>query len=142
MGYRSAPFTSARDWHKCLYALIFCQTGPHCISSKRDDPVHTLSAFIAENLAGDLSVTALGREAGMAPRTLARILAKRSDKLTPAKLVEAVRVEAACRALSASDRPVKDVAATCGFGDDERMRRAFLRKLGIAPSDYRARFSD
>jgi len=111
-------------------------------SAKRDDPVHTLSAFIAENLAGDLSVTALAREAGMAPRTLARILAKRSDKLTPAKLVEAVRVEAACRALSASDRPVKDVAATCGFGDDERMRRAFLRKLGIAPSDYRARFSD
>jgi transcriptional regulator GlxA family with amidase domain len=110
-------------------------------SAKRDDPVHVLSAFIAENLAGDLSVTALAREAGMAPRTLARLLAKRSDKLTPAKLVEAVRVEAACRALSATTRPVKDVAAMCGFGDDERMRRAFLRKLGVAPSDYRARFS-
>ena len=31
-------------------------------------------------------------------------------------------------------------AARCGFGSDETMRRAFLRVLGIAPSEYRLRF--
>ncbi len=110
-------------------------------SAERDDPVYALSAYIAENLAGDLSVGALAREAGMAPRTFARLLAKRPGRLTPAKLVEAARVEAACRALSATNRPAKHVAAICGFRDDERMRRAFRRRLGISPSDYRARFS-
>jgi AraC-like DNA-binding protein len=58
----------------------------------------------------------------------------------PAKLVDAARVEAACRALLDSRVPVKRIAVRCGFGDEERMRRAFLRRLGVAPTDYRARF--
>jgi AraC-like DNA-binding protein len=36
---------------------------------------------------------------------------------------------------------VVEVAKRSGFGDDERMRRAFLRHLGVAPSEYRQRFS-
>ena len=37
-------------------------------------------------------------------------------------------------------RPIGWVARQCGFGDDERMRRSFMRWMGISPSDYRARF--
>ena len=44
------------------------------------------------------------------------------------------------RALSGSQVSVKEIAAQYGFGDEERMRRAFLRKLGVAPSGYRERF--
>ena len=36
---------------------------------------------------------------------------------------------------------VVEVAKRAGFGDDERMRRAFLRHLGISPTEYRSRFS-
>ncbi len=108
---------------------------------ERADPLLALSAYVADNLKRDLSVAALARHAGMSPRSFARLFAGRPDKLTPAKLVEAARVEAAARALSDSRDPVKQIAAACGFGDEERMRRAFLRKLGIAPSDYRARFA-
>jgi transcriptional regulator GlxA family with amidase domain len=32
------------------------------------------------------------------------------------------------------------IAQRCGFGDDERMRRAFLRTAGVPPTDYRERF--
>jgi AraC-like DNA-binding protein len=32
-------------------------------------------------------------------------------------------------------------AKRAGFGDDERMRRAFLRHLGVSPTEYRNRFS-
>ena len=32
------------------------------------------------------------------------------------------------------------VAAACGFGTPETMRRAFLRALGVAPAEYRRRF--
>jgi transcriptional regulator GlxA family with amidase domain len=107
----------------------------------RDDPLLGIAAYIADNLTGDLSVIALADRAGMTPRTFARQFAHRSQGLTPAKLVESVRVEAAARALSDSADPVKQIALLCGFGDEERMRRAFLRNLGVAPSDYRARFS-
>ncbi|MGH6892650.1 MAG: GlxA family transcriptional regulator [Dongiaceae bacterium] len=107
---------------------------------ERADPLLSLSAYVADNLKEDLSVAALARQAGMSPRSFARLFAGRADKLTPAKLVEAIRVEATARALSETRDPVKQIADACGFGDEERMRRAFLRKLGIAPSDYRERF--
>jgi len=35
---------------------------------------------------------------------------------------------------------VDAVAAQCGFGSAEVMRRAFLRLLGVPPSAYRGRF--
>jgi transcriptional regulator GlxA family with amidase domain len=118
-------------------AALLAQAG----DCRRDDALHAITAYIAENLAGDLSVEALAAKAGMAPRSFARLFADRPDNLTPAKLVESLRVEAATRALVESIRPVKQIAADCGFGDEERMRRAFLRRLGVAPNDYRARFS-
>jgi transcriptional regulator GlxA family with amidase domain len=37
--------------------------------------------------------------------------------------------------------PVKRVAARCGFGSEETMRRSFLRLLGATPQAYRERFS-
>ncbi len=118
-------------------AALLAQAG----ACRRDDALHAITSHVAENLAADLSVEALAGRAGMAPRTFARLFADRADGLTPAKLVESLRVEAATRALVGSNHPVKRIAADCGFGDEERMRRAFLRRLGVAPNDYRARFT-
>jgi transcriptional regulator GlxA family with amidase domain len=108
---------------------------------RRDDPMIEIATYISANLAGDLSVSALARKVSMSPRSFARLFDRRSDNLTPAKLVEGMRVEAAARALSETSNPIKQVAAICGFGDEERMRRAFVRKLGVAPSEYRSRFA-
>ena len=66
----------------------------------------------------------------------------RQTGTTPARYVESVRVDAARDMLEGSARPVKDVAARCGFGTEESMRRRFLARIGIAPSIYRQRFAD
>ena len=60
---------------------------------------------------------------------------------TPARFVERIRVEAAREMLEGSDEPVESVAARSGFGSDETMRRAFLRVIGVGPSEYRQRFA-
>ena len=60
--------------------------------------------------------------------------------MTPGKAVETMRFEAAKRILDEGNLAVKTIAVQCGFGDDERMRRAFLRHTGIAPFQYRRRF--
>ena len=100
-----------------------------------------LHAWIIENIAGDLKVETLAEKAGMSPRTFARAYASRTG-MTPASGVEALRVETARLLLESSEiRGVVDVARRAGFGDDERMRRAFIRHLGISPSEYRSRFS-
>jgi transcriptional regulator GlxA family with amidase domain len=49
------------------------------------------------------------------------------------------RLEAARRGLEDTSEPIATVAAACGFGTAETMRRAFLRALGVAPAEYRRR---
>ncbi len=100
-----------------------------------------LHAWIIENIASDLKVETLAQRAGMAPRTFARMYASRTG-MTPANGVEALRVETARLLLESTQvGGVVEVAKRAGFGDDERMRRAFLRHLGVSPSEYRRRFS-
>ncbi len=99
-----------------------------------------LHAWMADNLSADLRVERLAERAGMSPRTFARLYRDRTG-MTPAKVVTALRVEAARRLLEESALPVGQVALRCGFGEEERMRRAFVARLGVAPGRYRQRFS-
>jgi transcriptional regulator GlxA family with amidase domain len=98
-----------------------------------------LHAWIADNLRRDLSVGSLADAAGMSERSFVRHY-RRATGRTPARAVEQVRVEAA-RHLLERGRPVKRVAAHCGYGSEETMRRSFLRLLGATPQAYRERFS-
>jgi transcriptional regulator GlxA family with amidase domain len=105
----------------------------------RAEGFEALHGWIADHLAADLSVPALAARAGMSERSFVRRYRAATGE-TPARAVEALRVEAARRLLEAGRLPVKRVATAAGFGAEERMRRAFLRRLGVGPQDYRARF--
>ncbi|GAB0119290.1 GlxA family transcriptional regulator [Acidisoma sp. 7E03] len=109
-------------------------------SADRQGDFEALHAWIGENLTADLRVEALAEQVGMSPRSFARAYAARCGT-TPARTVETLRLEAARRMLTETATPVARIASRCGFGDEERMRRAFLRQLGVAPSDYRRHFS-
>jgi transcriptional regulator GlxA family with amidase domain len=98
-----------------------------------------LHAWIAANLRHELRIEHLAEQAHMSPRHFARVYAA-STGMTPAKAIEAMRVEAARRLLEENGRPIGWVAQHCGFGDDERMRRSFVRWIGVPPTDYRERF--
>ena len=75
----------------------------------------------------------------MSERNFARAFA-REVGMTPAAYVEAARVESARIALEGAEAPVEIVARRSGFGTVETMRRAFHRRLGVGPADYRRRF--
>lgn len=82
----------------------------------------------------DWSIEAMASTANMNSRTLARHF-KRDMFMPPAQFVERVRVDHA-RGLLLENIPLKQVAADSGFGDLQRMRRAFQRRFGIHVSDY------
>jgi transcriptional regulator GlxA family with amidase domain len=106
-----------------------------------DVPNHftPLHGWIAANLTADLRVERLAEQVGMSPRTFARIYAARMG-VTPARMVERIRVEAVRRILEETDMPIKRVASECGFGQEDRLRRAFARQVGTTPAEYRQRF--
>jgi transcriptional regulator GlxA family with amidase domain len=99
-----------------------------------------LHAWMAARLAEDLSVERLAEHVGMSPRNFARSYAAKVGR-TPAKTVEAMRLEAACRALEETGLPLKSIAAAAGHGDEQTLRRAFQRQLGVSPTQYRERFA-
>jgi transcriptional regulator GlxA family with amidase domain len=106
----------------------------------RREPLRDVQAHIAEHPAADLSVPALAARAYMSERNFARAF-RAETGMTPAVYVELSRVERARRELETTDLPVEAVAASCGFGTVETMRRAFARRVGVNPAAYRERFA-
>jgi transcriptional regulator GlxA family with amidase domain len=102
-------------------------------------PLKDLLAWIADNLRADLRAETLADRAGMSLRTFARSCVEHTG-MTPGKLVESLRVETARDAIEKSDTPLDSIAARYGFGDEQRMRRAFVRQVRATPSDIRTRF--
>ena len=103
------------------------------------EPIRELQRWIADHLDADLSVEALARRSAMSPRNFARVFT-REVGVTPGQFVENSRVEAARRRLEESADGVDLIAAECGFGTRESMRRTFIRTLRVPPSAYRSRF--
>ncbi|PRX30332.1 AraC family transcriptional regulator with amidase-like domain [Paraburkholderia sp. BL18I3N2] len=102
-------------------------------------PFEALHSWMTAHLRDDLSVERLAERTRMSPRTFARRYVDEVGR-TPAKTVSALRLEAASRALAESRRPLKRIALDCGFGSEQNLRRAFLRRFGVLPLDYRERF--
>lgn len=107
--------------------------------SDPDGRFSALHLFIRNNLGKSLRIGELAEHVNMSPRNFARQYAAETG-MTPAKAVEAIRTEAAQRLLEDSNHSIARIARLCGFGDVERMRRAFARRLTVSPLEYRRRF--
>ena len=102
-------------------------------------PLRELQTWMLDHLHENLGVEALAEHAGMSPRNFARAF-QRETKLTPAKYVETIRLDAARRRLEEAASSIEQVAAETGFGTLESLRRSFQRNLNISPGAYRDRF--
>jgi transcriptional regulator GlxA family with amidase domain len=109
-------------------------------AESESDLFSELDQWIAEHLTADLKVEALADRVHMSPRNFARAYAAKRGR-TPAKAVEAIRVDAARRKLEETDDRIETIADDCGFGTEEQMRCAFLRTVKVTPREYRKRFA-
>lgn len=95
-----------------------------------------LLAWMRERLDEELSVEVLAAQSNMSPRNFARAFSAETG-ITPAKAVERLRLESARERVEHSSDPIDVVAQDVGFGDPERMRRAFVRAFGQPPQALR-----
>ncbi|MDE2262208.1 MAG: GlxA family transcriptional regulator [Gammaproteobacteria bacterium] len=109
------------------------QFSPLLEMERADGRFGELWHHVRTHLRDRLSVAELARVSCMSPRNFSRVF-KEEVGVAPAKAVERMRVDSARAALESGGRSIQQVAAACGFGNPERMRRSFLRVLGAPPS--------
>lgn len=96
------------------------------------DRMQAVVAHIREHLADRLSVEDLAEVARLSPRQFNRVFLAEVG-FTPAKAVENLRLEGARALLEDTSHTLAVIAQLTGFGDPDRMRRAFLRAYGQPP---------
>lgn len=108
-------------------------------ATKRPE-LRDLQTWIMTHLTEDLRVETLASRLCMSQRNFARLFLDETG-MTPAKYVEMVRIDAARHYLETSALSIEIIAEKSGFYDAKRMRRSFIRQLGVNPKNYRDRFN-
>jgi transcriptional regulator GlxA family with amidase domain len=106
----------------------------------RRQPIRDVQEAIESEPGATHSISDLARRAAMSPRHFTRVFTDEIGE-APGAYVERVRTEAARRQLEETDDTVVTIAARCGFGTSETMRRNFIRRVGISPDQYRKTFA-
>lgn len=108
------------------------------IRSSQNNPVLRLIRGIKANPQASWSTDTMAEFTKLTPKTLSRRFQSQLH-MSPVDFVEHVRLDKA-RNLLTENLALKQIARQSGFGDVQRMRRAFKRNFGITLQDYRKSF--
>ena len=103
-------------------------------------PIQAARDLIHADPGGDHGVAVLASRVGLSERHFTRLFREQVGE-SPARYIERVRVDAARQLLGGERTGLDEIARRCGFGSAETLRRAFHRRIGLAPDTYRRRFA-
>lgn len=109
------------------------------VQSNCSSRVERAIEWIRDHLDRPIKICDMADAANMSTRNFSRRFI-REVGITPFAFVEKMRTERAKRMLEHGSFSIAEVALKAGFADHQQMRRAFVRNLGILPSDYVDRF--
>ncbi|MGN1140395.1 MAG: AraC family transcriptional regulator [Oliverpabstia sp.] len=95
-----------------------------------------ITAYIKENYASDLSLEELAKIFGYSTCYLSRMFQKYAG-INYKSYLQSIRIEQAFKELINSDHTISEIAQNNGFPDSRAMAKAFYKKYGILPSEYR-----
>jgi len=102
----------------------------------KSDRIQNVLKHAKQNLRNSLSVEELAEVAHLSPRQFSRLFHSETGQ-SPARAVENLRVEEARIMVESGEHSIDEVATHTGFGDRDRMRRAFLRAFGQPPQSLK-----
>ncbi|MFB7126373.1 GlxA family transcriptional regulator [Kitasatospora sp. NPDC056273] len=105
----------------------------------RSGLLRTLTDAVLADPGADHSLPAMAAAAAVSTRHLTRLFQAELNT-TPARWVERVRLDRA-QQLLLDGHGITAAARLSGLGSDETLRRAFARRLGTTPTEFRNRFT-
>ena len=103
---------------------------------KNRNRLSTITNYIKDNYQKDLSLEGLAQIFGYSPTYLSRMFRKYAE-INYKEYIQGIRLEYAYRELISSDTMVEEIAEHSGFADGRAFAKAFRKKYGVRPSDFR-----
>ena len=127
-----------------LLATLLVQVGRICAAQTGADPAageeqrvyRAFTALLERDFAAHHDVGHYAAALGLDPDRLAAVLVRLLGKTTKRVIDERLVLEAK-RALRYTDRPLKDIAAALGYGDQFHLSKTFKRLAGTSPQAFR-----
>lgn len=114
-------------------------SAPMELRNKAGESYTKLHDWILENIESPLLIEHMAEYVAMSARNFSRDFTHKTG-ITPGKYVELIRFEKARELLESSDQSIELIAKLSGFSREERLRRVFMRTVGVTPTQYRAHY--
>lgn len=98
--------------------------------------IHRVQDRILHHPDAPITVEALAEVAGMSPRNLTRVF-RRETGVTIRSFVTKIRMERAAALLRDTGLGIDQIAHACGFADARQLRRLWVARHGVPPSESR-----
>ncbi|MES2693128.1 MAG: AraC family transcriptional regulator [Verrucomicrobiota bacterium] len=118
--------------------VISTQTFSLSGESEHQNAMRAAMRFLLTHYREEIRLSQLLEVTHMSKPTFCRYFKKHSGK-TLGKFLQQIRVEAACRELVETEKPIIEIALGCGFSQISFFNRVFQRAVGCTPSHYRHR---
>ena len=95
-----------------------------------------ITSYIKEHYSEELSLERLAEIFGYSPTYLSRMFQKYAG-INYKSYLQSIRVEYAYQELANSERTLSEIALENGFPNSKALAKAFSKKYGMLPSEYR-----
>ncbi len=106
--------------------------------NKQLDRLSHITNYIKANYCEDLTLEGVARVFGFSPAYLSRMFQKYAGINYKAYVID-LRTEAGYRLLMNTAKAAGEIAQECGFPDSRSFARAFRKRYGMPPTEYRKR---
>jgi len=134
--YSEAEVVARLTAHLSLVKRLSPANSDHNGPDIADKIIPQALQYLKDNLAEPPRVIALAHLLGTNERKLTDIFREQLG-MTVYEYQAQLRIEQACQLLADSNLPVKQVAIQCGYKNAGDFSRAFRRRMGANPLDYR-----
>jgi transcriptional regulator GlxA family with amidase domain len=114
-------------------------SAPLLVQTQAKGRFDDVAQWIRGHLNENLTVEAIAERVNLSPRHFTRKF-QTTFGLTPADFVEELRLDEARWLLVNAGDALESVARDVGYSNGDTFRRAFERRFGVAPTEYRRRF--
>ncbi len=105
----------------------------------QDKDILAVQNYIEEHYQHQLVLPVIAQHFNITERTLLRRFKAATDT-TPLQYLQSIRLEQARKLLETPTMPIESVVNAVGYDDLSSFARLFKRKVGVPPSQYRAKF--